>query len=172
MQNAAYLAEEQGLDVINAVLDALDTAGFNNGTAKKVMIESTSSSVLMKFKDKSNYEVVYNVDENIRDALNSTIMDIKKFADSVVISKVSVFPLNMEFLTSMTDVVTKLQAFNLPVYVQLFSNEFISQAWDFFSDAYVEINSFVSGAGINGVVTDFPATAAKYRSKCYYSLPF
>lgn len=170
LQHAAYLAEEQGLGVTDAVLDALDKAGFNNRTDKKVMIKSTSSSVLMKFKENSNYELVYEVDENIRDALNSTIMDIKKFADSVVISKVSVFPRNIGFLTGVTDVVPKLQAFNLPVYVQLFSNEFLSQAWDFLSDANVEINSFVMGSGINGVITDFPQTASKYRSKFVLSL--
>ncbi|KAM7498949.1 hypothetical protein LguiA_023363 [Lonicera macranthoides] len=163
IENAAYLAEEQGLGVTDAVLDALDKAGFNNQTAKKVMIESTNSSVLMKFKEKSNYERVYEVDENIRDALNSTIMDIKKFANSVVISKASVFPRNIGFLTGVTDVVPKLQAFDLPVYIQLFSNEFLFQAWDFFSDANVEMNSFVMATGINGVITVFPKTASKYR---------
>jgi glycerophosphoryl diester phosphodiesterase len=164
IENAAYLAEYQGLDVVDAVLDALETAGFNNRTAKHVMIKSTYSATLMKVKERnSNYELVYHVDENIRDVTNSTIMDIMNFADSVVISKASVFPRNIGFLTGVTDVVSKLQSFNLPVYVQLFSNEFLFQAWDFFSDAYVEINSFVNGPGINGVITDFPETAAKYR---------
>uniref|UniRef100_A0A5B6Z4K6 glycerophosphodiester phosphodiesterase n=1 Tax=Davidia involucrata TaxID=16924 RepID=A0A5B6Z4K6_DAVIN len=163
IENAAYLAEKQGLSVTDAVLDALSDAGYNNQTVKKVMIQSTNSSVLIKFKEKSNYELVYQVDENIRDALNSTILDIKKFASSVVISKSSVFPDNVKFLTGSTDVVSELQAFKLPVYVRLFSNEFASQAWDFFSDANVEINSYVMGAGIDGVVTDFPGTAVKYR---------
>ncbi|KAH0707772.1 hypothetical protein KY289_012848 [Solanum tuberosum] len=36
------------------------------------------------------------------------------------------------------DVVQKLQSSNLSVYVQRFNNEFVSQAWDFFSDSSVE----------------------------------
>ncbi|KAK8985868.1 hypothetical protein V6N11_037591 [Hibiscus sabdariffa] len=44
------------------------------------------------------------------------------------------------------------------------SNEFTAQAWDFFSDATVEINSFYAGAGINGVITDFPKTSDRYWS--------
>lgn len=165
LQNASYLVENQGLDVIDAVVDALSKAGYSNQTVKKVMIQSTSSAVLVKLKEKNNYEFVYEVDEDIRDALNSTILDIEKFADSIVISKTSVYSRNIGFLTGATDVVPKLQAFKLPVYVQLFQNEFFPQAWDFFSDAYVELNTFVSGSQITGVITDFPATANKYRSK-------
>ncbi|KAA8523597.1 hypothetical protein F0562_010020 [Nyssa sinensis] len=127
------------------------------------MIQSTNSSVLIKFKEKSDYELVYRVDESIRDVLNSTILDIKKFAHSVVISKSSVFPDIDQYLSGSTDVVSKLQAFNLPVYARIFRNEFVSQAWDFFSDAIVEINSYVMEAGIDGVITDFPGTAVKYR---------
>ncbi|KAK2987069.1 hypothetical protein RJ640_004795 [Escallonia rubra] len=156
VENAAYLAT-QGLSVIDAVQDALA-----NHTVKKVMIRSTNSSVLKSFKEHSSYELVYEVDENIRDALNSTILDIKKFASSVVISKDSLFPLNAAFLTVLTDISSRLQDFKVHVYVQHFSNEFLSQAWDFFADAYVEINSFAM-AGIDGVISDFPESAVKYR---------
>ncbi|KAK0601323.1 hypothetical protein LWI29_023199 [Acer saccharum] len=163
IENAAYLAEKQGLGVTDAVMMALKDGGYDNQTDLKVMIQSTNSSVLMKFKDNYKYEIVYKIEESIRDASNASVEDIKKFADSVVINKESVFPLNSAFLTTLTDVVSKLQAFKLPIYVELFSNEFISQAWDFFSDATVEINSFVMGTGINGVITVFPETAARYR---------
>ncbi|KAK1355604.1 Glycerophosphodiester phosphodiesterase [Heracleum sosnowskyi] len=164
IENASYLAEKQGLGVTDAVIEALSKAGYNNKTSKKVMIQSSNSAVLIKLKEgKNNYELVYEVEEDIRDALNSTILDITKFANSLVINKNSVYIRNFGFLTGATDVVSKLQAFKLPVYVQLFRNEFFSQAWDFFSDAYVELNSFVVGAGVDGVITDFPGTANKYR---------
>lgn len=129
------------------------------------MVKSSDSAVLRKFKSRSNYELVYLVKEDIRDITNSTISEIKKFASSVVITKGSVFPIDQAFLTSQTDVVPKLQAFGLHVYVQRFRNEFVSQAWDFFSDPYVEINTYVSVMEINGVITNFPATAVKYKSK-------
>ncbi|XP_039014095.1 glycerophosphodiester phosphodiesterase GDPDL4-like [Hibiscus syriacus] len=117
----------------------------------------------MRFTSQPNYDLVYKVDEDIGGAQSSTIEDIRRFASAVVISKDSVFPENSAFITSATNVVPRLQAANLSVYVQTFSNEFTSQAWDFFSDATVEINSFFVGGGINGVVTDFPKTSNRYR---------
>lgn len=167
IENAAYLAEKQRLSVTEAVIDALSKAGFDNQAALNVKIQSTNSSVLMKFKEKTNYKLVYKIEENFGDALSSTIEDIKKFADSVVINKASVFPETQSFVTSVTNVVPELQAAKLQVYVELFSNEFVSQAWDFFSDPTVEINSFVLGPNIDGVITDFPKTAARYkRNRC------
>ncbi|XP_057486463.1 glycerophosphodiester phosphodiesterase GDPDL3-like [Actinidia eriantha] len=167
IENAAYLAENQGLSVTDAVLDTLRNVSQNDQTMKKVMIQSTNSSVLVKFKEESNYELVYKLDQDKRDADNSTIEDIKKFATSVVLTKASVFPYSKRYLTGMTGFVPKLQAFRLSVYVELFQNEFCSQVWDFLADATVEINNFVAGAGIDGVVTDFPGTAVRYkRNRC------
>lgn len=144
------------------VLGTLRNASFST---QKVMIQSTNSSVLTKLKKESNYELIYVVDENIGGADNSSITEIKTFASAVVVSKSSVFTDNAQYLTGMTNVVQMLQAFQLQVFVQIFRNEFVSQAWDFFSDATVEINSYVMAAGIDGVVTEFPGTAARYKSK-------
>ncbi|XP_050216847.1 glycerophosphodiester phosphodiesterase GDPDL3 [Mercurialis annua] len=167
IENAAYLIEKQQLPVTDAVLKVLSDAGYENQTAIDVMIQSSSSAVLMKLKDKTKYKLVYKVDENIRDALDATIQEIKKFANSVVVSKDSVFPDDVLFLKGSTEVVQKLQAAGLPVYVELFSNEFVSQPWDFFSDPSVEVNSYFMGANISGVITDFPKTSDRYRrNKC------
>ncbi|CAH2069857.1 unnamed protein product [Thlaspi arvense] len=169
VENASYLREKQGLDAVKAVLDTLKEAGYGNATATttKVMIQSTNSSVLVEFKKQSRYETVYKVEESIRDILDSAIEDIKKFADAVVIRKTSVFPSSESFTTGQTNIVERLQKFQLPVYVELFRNEFVSQPWDFFSDATVEINSHVTGGGINGTITEFPLTAARYkRNRC------
>lgn len=131
------------------------------------MIQSSNSSVLMKVKSKTNYQLVYDVDEDIGGADSATIDDIKRFASAVVISKDSVFPENQAFLSGVTDVVPRLRAADLSVYVQSFSNEFTSQPWDVFSDATVEINTYsAGGGGIDGVITDFPKTSDRYRSKC------
>ncbi|CAD5316498.1 unnamed protein product [Arabidopsis thaliana] len=168
VQNAAYLREKQGLDVVKAVLDTLTEAGYSNGTTStKVMIQSTNSSVLVDFKNQSKYETVYKIKETVSDILDYGIEDIKKFANAVVINKDSVFPNSDSFLTKQTNVVERLQKSQLPVYVELFRNEFVSQAFDFFSDATVEINAYIFGAGINGTITEFPFTAARYkRNRC------
>ncbi|GAB4846059.1 hypothetical protein Ancab_025058 [Ancistrocladus abbreviatus] len=150
-------------------LEALNKAGYNSKTAKKVMIQSSDSSVLAKFKGK-NYELVYHVNEIISDILNSTILDIKNFSDSVLIGKKSVYPDDENFTTGVTNIVPKLQSFKLHVYVELFRNEFVSQDWDFFSDPIVEINQFVTVATVDGLVTDFPQTAASYKkNRCLNS---
>ncbi|XP_022716810.1 glycerophosphodiester phosphodiesterase GDPDL3-like isoform X2 [Durio zibethinus] len=162
IENAPFLLE-QGFDVTDAVLNALSEAGYDKQTAQTVMIQSSNSSVLVKLKSKTNYKLVFKVDEDIGGAQNATIDDIKRFASAVVISKDSVFPENTAYVTGVTTVVPRLQAANLSVYVQTFSNEFTSQAWDFFSDATVEINSYHVGGSINGVITDFPKTSDRYR---------
>ncbi|KAH0707773.1 hypothetical protein KY289_012849 [Solanum tuberosum] len=171
IENAAYLAN-QGFGVTDAVREALRNAGYNNQTAKKVMIQSKDSSVLKEFK-KNRYELVYRVADDISDIESSTISEIKSFASSVILTKNSVFPSESKFLVGKTNVMEKLHSSNLSVYVQRFNNEFVSQAWDFFSDSSVEINNYFIGAGIDGVITDFPRTAARYRrNRCLrYKVP-
>lgn len=149
----------------DAVIDALSKAGYDKPGAQKVFIQSTNSSVLQKFKEKTKYERVYKVDETIGDAAIAAVEDIKSFAGSVVVNKDSVYPLSLGFATGATRTISKLKASNLSVFVETFSNEFVSQAWDFFSDATVEINTYIQAAEINGVITDFPKTADRYRSK-------
>ncbi|KAG2333160.1 hypothetical protein Bca4012_017184 [Brassica carinata] len=166
VEHAAYLREKQGLDVVKAVLNTLKESGYSNAT-KRVMIQSSNSSVLVDFKKQTRYETVYQVEEPIRDILDSAIQDIKKFADAVVVRRQSLYPVRASFITGQTSLVERLQKFKLPVYVETFRNEFVSQAWDFFADATVEINTHVTGAGVSGTITEFPLTAARYkRNRC------
>ncbi|KAG6387468.1 hypothetical protein SASPL_152658 [Salvia splendens] len=163
IENAAYLAANQSLGVTDVVLDTLSKVGLN----KKIMIRSSDSAVLSKFKRSSDYELVYLIKDDVSDILNSTISEIKKFASSVVLTKESVYPTDKFFLSHDTTIVSKLQGFGLSVYVQLFQNEFLSQPWDFLSDPYLEVNSHVGYYSVNGVITDFPATVARYkRNRC------
>ncbi|KAI3870561.1 hypothetical protein MKX03_022754 [Papaver bracteatum] len=172
IEHAAYLAEKEGLGIIDAVIDVLNKSGYKNETTQEVIIQSTNKAVLTAFKAQSGYKRMYMVDEDISFIDDSSIKDIKSFADSVAISKESIFPSEKLFLTGSTKVVPRLKSFNLTVYAYLFRNEFVSQAWDFFADPIVEINSYVKGGGVDGVITDFPATAASYKkTRCLKTLP-
>ncbi|CAH8337024.1 unnamed protein product [Eruca vesicaria subsp. sativa] len=168
VEHAAYLATHQGISIVDAVLDELKRA------TSKILIQSTEKSVLMEFKEKgkmSNEELVYVVDEDINDVTDSAVKDIKSFAGSVVISKKSVVPYHEEIvrIQNETNVVPKLRSSGLRVYVETFSNEFVTQPFDFFSDPTVEIDYFVRGyPEVDGIITDFPATTARYiKNQCY-----
>ncbi|KAB1224992.1 putative glycerophosphoryl diester phosphodiesterase 1 [Morella rubra] len=167
IEHAGYLEEKQGLKVGAAVSAALSKAGYDKQTSLKVMIQSSESSALMQFEQNKDYELVYKLNKNISDATDTAVKNIKEFANSVVINKESVYPETMAFSIGVTSTVSRLQSFKVPVYVETFSNEFVSQAWDFVSDGTVEINSHVNGAKVDGVITDFPKTAARYkRNRC------
>ncbi|KAL6845779.1 hypothetical protein ACP4OV_024354 [Aristida adscensionis] len=163
VEHAAFVAAELGFDMVGSVMKALDDAGYNNQTTQKVMIQSTNSSVLVKFKQQPKYDIVYMVNEEVRDAAPSSLADIKKFADAVSVDTKSIFPETHHFTTYQTNLVQSLQTAGLSVYVYTLMNEFDSQPYDFFSDATAEINAYVKGAGVDGLITDFPATARRYK---------
>ncbi|XP_020579370.1 glycerophosphodiester phosphodiesterase GDPDL3-like [Phalaenopsis equestris] len=163
VEHAAFYAEDIGYSVIDAVIGALKDAGYNNQTTQQVMIQSANSSVLVKFKQQTNYKLVYKLDESVSDVDKSSLSDIKGFATAVVIGKQSVYPTSQLFITGQTDMVKTLQSAGLAVYVYLFRNEFVYQPWDFFSDPNVEINSYVQFIGVDGLITDYPGTATRYR---------
>ncbi|RLM73435.1 glycerophosphodiester phosphodiesterase GDPDL3-like [Panicum miliaceum] len=163
IEHAAFVAEELGFDIVDTVIKALGDAGYNNQTAQKVMIQSTNSSVLEKFKQQTKYDLVYMINEEVRDAAPSSLTDIKKFASAVSVDTGSIFPESHHFTMYKTNLVQKLQNAGLSVYVYTLMNEFVSQAYDFFSDATVQINWYVTAAGVDGLITEFPATARRYK---------
>ncbi|KAJ0965155.1 hypothetical protein J5N97_026293 [Dioscorea zingiberensis] len=163
IENAAFLVERLGFSVVDAVISALNITGYNDHPTQRVMIQSSNSSVLVKFKQQTNYNLSYRVDEYISNADDSTITNIAKFAHSVAIKKNSIFPSNYNYITGQTGVVPRLHSAGLEVYVHILRNEFVTHAWDYFMDPYVEINSFVQTAGVDGIITDSPRTTKLYR---------
>ncbi|KAK8919089.1 putative glycerophosphoryl diester phosphodiesterase 2 [Platanthera zijinensis] len=167
IEHAAFLAENVGISITDGVIAALNDAGYNNQTTIQVIIQSSNSSVLVKMKQQTKYKLMYRIDESIRDAAASSITDIKKFADSVAVDKESIYPDSQDFIINETNLVKTFQNAGLQVFVYVLQNEFLSQAWDFFSDPYVEINTFVKGASVDGIITDFPASGRAYkRNSC------
>ncbi|CAD6263397.1 unnamed protein product [Miscanthus lutarioriparius] len=161
--HAAFMAGELGFDMVDNVIKALDDAGYHDQTAQKVMIQSTDSSVLEKFKEQTKYELVYMINKEVGDAAPSSLADIKNFASAVSIDTSSVFPESHYFTVYETNLVQTLQTAGLSVYVYTLMNEFPSQPYDFFSDATAQINAYVKGGLVDGLITDFPATARRYK---------
>ncbi|KAG2310848.1 hypothetical protein Bca52824_022405 [Brassica carinata] len=172
VQNAAYLASKKGLGIVDAVKSALTKSTLD----KKVLIQSDDSSVLDSFKDVPQYTRVLSIDKEIGDAPKPTIEEIKKHADAVNILRSSLVTISQSFATGKTKVVEAMHKGNISVYVSVLRNEYLSITFDYFSDPTVELATFIAGNGVDGVITEFPATATRYlRSPCsdlYRELPF
>jgi hypothetical protein len=165
LQNAAYIAKSLGIDIVDSVTTALSAAGFDNQTAKEVLIQSKDSAVLVKLKQqKTKCKLVYTLPSDIGDASNSSLKDIKKFAHAVVVDRISVFTLSYNFIIRQNRLVHDLQSAGLAVYAQVFRNEFVAVPFDFFGDATVQINYYVQSFNLSGIITDFPKTVRRYKS--------
>ncbi|KAF8400543.1 hypothetical protein HHK36_013842 [Tetracentron sinense] len=167
IENAAYLASKKGLSLTDAVTKALSNATFDKQATQQVLIQSDDSSVLSKFKDAPNYKKVLTIKEIISDAPKQPTEEIKKFADAVNLPRPSLVSTSGFFTTAFTDVVDKMHASNISVYVSVLRNEYTVIAFDFFSDPIVELATYISGIGVDGIITEYPATASAYlRSPC------
>ncbi|XP_010943202.1 glycerophosphodiester phosphodiesterase GDPDL7 [Elaeis guineensis] len=167
IENAPYLASKKGLDIVNAVSSALINASYDKQTTQKVLIQSDDTSVLSTFKNSSSYKRVFKVGETISDASKSAVDEIKKYADAVVVSKTSLIASSNSFLTGFTAVRDKMHAANLSIYVLGLRNEFVSIPFDCFSDPLVEMATYAAGLGVDGIITEYPATVSAYfRSPC------
>ncbi|KAJ6759152.1 GLYCEROPHOSPHODIESTER PHOSPHODIESTERASE GDPDL6-RELATED [Salix koriyanagi] len=167
IENAAYLASQKGLDIVSAANTALSNATFDKQSTQKVLIQSEDTSVLSKFKNVPAYSRVLYLKDEISDAPRTPVEEIKKYADAVTLPRFSIVPTVNGFTTATTKVVNEMQAANLSVYVSVLRNEFITLPFDYFSDPTIEIATYTSGIGVDGIITEYPATATRYlRNPC------
>lgn len=166
LQNAPYLASKKGLSIVDAVSTALVNASYDKDKTKRVLIQSDDSSVLSAFKKKNTfYEYVLLIPEQVGDAPKPTVDEIKQFANAINVIRSSLMAYDGAFISHYTDVTTEMHKSNISVYVSVLRNEFTTIAYDFFSDPIVEIATFVGGIGVDGLITEYPATARAYLSK-------
>lgn len=159
------MASKQGLDIVGAVATALTNATFDKQSTQQVLIQSDDTSVLSKFKDVPTYKKVLRIKEKIGDAPKPSVDEIKKYADAVTIPRSAVIKVSDFFTVGLTNVVKELHAANLSVYVHELRNEYVTLAFDYFSDPIVEIATYVQVVEADGFMTDYPGTASKYMSK-------
>ena len=122
LQNAAFLAKSLGIDIVDSVNAALNAAGYDNQTAKGVLIQSKDSAVLVKLKQqKTKCKLVYTLPSGIGDVSTSSLEAVKKFADAVVVDKDnSVFTSSLDFIIRQSSLVKDPQSAGLAVYAQVF----------------------------------------------------
>ncbi|KAF5725866.1 SHV3-like 5 [Tripterygium wilfordii] len=168
IQNAAYLASHKGLDIIAVVTSALSNTTFDKQSTQQVFIQSDDTTVLSKFKEVPTYKRVLSITELIGDAPKQSVDEIKKYVDAVNVPRGTLLMTTDDGFTKYTtNVLKEMQAANISVFVSVIVNEFPTLAFDYFADPIMELASFIQGIGVNGVVTEFPATASRYlRSPC------
>ncbi|KAG8064844.1 hypothetical protein GUJ93_ZPchr0004g39361 [Zizania palustris] len=163
VEHAAFVAEELGFDMVDAVIKALEAAGYNKQTAPKVMIESSNSSVLVKFKQQTKYDLVYMINEEVKDATPSSLAVIKKFADAVSVEGSCIFPENHHLTTYQTNLV-RIPTECWSPSLCLYSYERVCfSAIRLLLRCHRTDQRVCSGAGVDGVITEFPATARRYK---------
>ncbi|KAL9445553.1 hypothetical protein AB3S75_018533 [Citrus x aurantiifolia] len=167
INNAAYLASKKGLGVVDAVTKALSNATFDKQSTQQVMIQSDDSSVLSKFKDVPAYKKVLHIRKEVSAAPREVVEEIKKYANAVTVTRTSVISTTESFTTNATNILRDLHSANISVYISALRNEYLSIAFDYLADPLIEVATFAQGVGVDGITTEFPATASKYfRSKC------
>ncbi|CAH2069572.1 unnamed protein product [Thlaspi arvense] len=165
--NAAYLASKKGLGIVDAVKSAVTNSTLDKQSTQKVLIQSDDSSVLSSFEAVPPYTRVLSIGKEIGDAPKPSVEEIKKHADAVNLKRSSLVTISQSFATGKTNVVEEMHKGNISVYVSVLRNEFVSIAFDYFSDPTIELATFIAGNGVDGVITEFPATATRYlRSPC------
>lgn len=163
MQNAPYLAT-RGIGIVEAVSSALINASYDKETRQQVLIASEDSAVLRAFNKFPTFKRVLQISDVISDASKASMEEVAKFADAVSISRGSVVQAHGSFLMRFTEVIDKMHAANLSVYVGLLKNEFMNLGFDFWANPMVEIVTY-SSLMADGIVTEFPATAVEYFSE-------
>ncbi|CAM0946415.1 unnamed protein product [Alopecurus aequalis] len=167
IEDAPYLAT-RGLGVVDAVSSALVNASYDKASNRqKVLIQSDDSSVLSVFKKFPKFRRVLIIDPVISDASKSSVDEIKEFADTVMVSRGSLVQVNGFFLTGFNGLVNKIHDANISLHVGVLKNEFMNFGFDYFADPMVELATYSSPLASDGIVTEFPATAAAYfKSPC------
>uniref|UniRef100_A0ACD5T847 Uncharacterized protein n=1 Tax=Avena sativa TaxID=4498 RepID=A0ACD5T847_AVESA len=168
IEHAAYL-ETRGLDLVAAVSNALIKSCYDKETTKqRVLIQSEDPPVLSAFMKFPKFKRVFEIEFDIGDVSQPSVVKILEFANAVKLRRSSAVRVNGFFLSGFTDaLVDRLHTASIEVYVGILKNEYMSLAFDYWADPTVEIATDTWSVAADGIVTEFPATAAAYfRSPC------
>ncbi|KAF5187395.1 Suppressor of npr1-1 [Thalictrum thalictroides] len=168
IENAPYLASNKGISITDVVAKALVNATFDKQVTQQVFIESDDTSVLSSFKNVSSYKKIFNIKEIIGSVAKESLEEIKKVADGVMLRRQSIITDKLGFSVGTTDVIKTMKSANISTYVGVLRNEFTVIPLDFDADPTLELAVYINHMHVDGIVTDYPATASAYkRSPCF-----
>ncbi|KAI5078458.1 hypothetical protein GOP47_0006129 [Adiantum capillus-veneris] len=162
IQNGYFLEMEVGLDVVGEVLRSLNASGLS--VSDRVVIQSEDSSVLRRFQQLANYTLVFKVTDTNVLVTKTEVSDVKALANYVTLPRGLVQVANSGYLLNKTDIVDLFHAQNVSVFVSFLRNEFVTIPFDYEADPTLEIDTLIRSYQVDGLVTDFPATASNYLS--------
>lgn len=162
IQNGYFLETEVGLDVVGTVLKSLNASGLS--TSDRVVIQSEDSAVLRRFQQLTNYTLVFKVTETNVLVTKTEVAEVKGLANIVTLPRGLVQATNSFYLLNKTDIVDLFHAQNVSVFVSFLRNEFVTIPYDYESDPTLEIATLLESYQVDGLITDFPATASNYLS--------
>lgn len=160
IQNGYFLETEIGLNVVGSVLASLNEAGLN--MSNRVVIQSEDSAILQRIKQSSNYTLIFRVTTPDVVVTKTEVAEVKALTDFVTLPRGLIQVTSAGFLWNMTDVVDQFRAQNVSVFVSYLRNEFVAIPFDYEADPIQELNTFVQVYKVDGLITDFPSTAAAY----------
>ncbi|XP_023518193.1 glycerophosphodiester phosphodiesterase GDPDL6-like isoform X1 [Cucurbita pepo subsp. pepo] len=163
LQNAAFLAAKKGLDMVGIVSTTMSDAHMEKESTLDVYIRSDDTSVLTAFK--TNFPTfirVLTVDGKYGEVPKKVADEIKIYADAVAVPRSALVEITNYFTVRNTGVVAQLKSADLSVFVYVIRNEYVSLAFDYYSQASLEISTYVDFFHVDGVITDFPYTAKRY----------
>ncbi|MCO5615121.1 hypothetical protein L7F22_069410 [Adiantum nelumboides] len=162
IQNGYFLETAIGLDVVGEVLKSLNSSGLD--VSERVVIQSEDSSVLRRLQELSNYTLVFKVKDTNVLVTKTEVSQVKALANYVTLPRGLVQVANSGYLLNSTGIVDLFHAQNVSVFVSFLRNEFVTIPYDYESDPTLEIDTLINSYKVDGLVTDFPATASNYLS--------
>ncbi|KAH7431592.1 hypothetical protein KP509_08G056600 [Ceratopteris richardii] len=162
IQNGYFLETEVDKNVVGAVLASLNASGL--ASSDRVMIQSEDSAILSLFRQVTNYTLIYRVVDTDVLVTKTEVSDVKALANFVTLPRALVQVASNGFLVNKTDIVDLFHAQNVSVFVSFLRNEFVALPYDYDSDPTLELDTLLKVYNVDGVITDFPATASYYLS--------
>jgi glycerophosphoryl diester phosphodiesterase len=161
--NSTTLQEDLVLNALNATGNGICTASWNQ---MPVFIASTSETQLRYIRGKAPIPLVQNLGIADTAVLQQgypvdRLANIATYAAAIGPDKNLLAPNNLlNFTGQPTQLTQRAHKLNMLVFPNVFRNEYEYILYTFGADPHRELDYFFNDIGVDGVITDYPGTAA------------